>query len=116
LIDNWRFRGIVSLSTEFDMTALTAIAYEALTSGTFDPNAYDRILCAFSGGKDSLACVLHLLSLGVNQFSTGRNSPLIELAGLYHAMRGYLAVHHPSITLDDLRDHTTVPSSSREAK
>lgn len=41
---------------------------------------------------------------------------LVELAGLYHAMRGYLAVHHPSISLDDLRDHTTVPSSSREAK
>lgn len=26
---------------------------------------YDRIVAAFSGGKDSLACVLHLLDLGV---------------------------------------------------
>lgn len=30
-----------------------------------DPFSYDRILVAFSGGKDSLACVLHLLDLGV---------------------------------------------------
>jgi len=27
--------------------------------------AYDRIIVAFSGGKDSVACVLHLLDLGV---------------------------------------------------
>jgi 3'-phosphoadenosine 5'-phosphosulfate sulfotransferase (PAPS reductase)/FAD synthetase len=34
---------------------------------TFQPDllSYDRILVAFSGGKDSLACVLHLLELGV---------------------------------------------------
>jgi 3'-phosphoadenosine 5'-phosphosulfate sulfotransferase (PAPS reductase)/FAD synthetase len=30
-----------------------------------DVQSYDRILVAFSGGKDSLACVLHLLDLGV---------------------------------------------------
>lgn len=30
-----------------------------------NPNSYDRVLVAFSGGKDSLACVLHLLDLGV---------------------------------------------------
>jgi 3'-phosphoadenosine 5'-phosphosulfate sulfotransferase (PAPS reductase)/FAD synthetase len=30
-----------------------------------DLNSYDRILVAFSGGKDSLACVLHLLDLGL---------------------------------------------------
>lgn len=29
-----------------------------------DLDSYDRILIAFSGGKDSLACVLHLLDLG----------------------------------------------------
>lgn len=28
---------------------------------------YDRIVVAFSGGKDSLACLLHLLSLGLRQ-------------------------------------------------
>lgn len=30
-----------------------------------DPTGYDRIIVAFSGGKDSLACLLHLLELGV---------------------------------------------------
>ena len=30
-----------------------------------DLAAYDRILLAFSGGKDSLACLLHLLEAGV---------------------------------------------------
>lgn len=28
---------------------------------------------------------------------------LVELAGLYRAIQGYLAVHHPSLSLDDLR-------------
>lgn len=28
---------------------------------------YDAILVAFSGGKDSLACLLHLLDLGVDR-------------------------------------------------
>jgi 3'-phosphoadenosine 5'-phosphosulfate sulfotransferase (PAPS reductase)/FAD synthetase len=31
-----------------------------------EPTAYDRILLAFSGGKDSLAALLHLLDLGVS--------------------------------------------------
>lgn len=30
-----------------------------------NPNDYDHIIVYFSGGKDSLACVLHLLELGV---------------------------------------------------
>ena len=30
-----------------------------------DLQSYDHILVAFSGGKDSLACLLHLLDLGV---------------------------------------------------
>ncbi|EGQ60476.1 hypothetical protein GGI1_00690 [Acidithiobacillus sp. GGI-221] len=29
-----------------------------------DIQSYDHILVAFSGGKDSLACLLHLLELG----------------------------------------------------
>jgi 3'-phosphoadenosine 5'-phosphosulfate sulfotransferase (PAPS reductase)/FAD synthetase len=33
---------------------------------TPDLNSYDAILVGFSGGKDSLACVLHLLKLGVD--------------------------------------------------
>lgn len=33
--------------------------------GTPDLASYDRILVAFSGGKDSLACLLHLLEQGV---------------------------------------------------
>ena len=28
-------------------------------------NSYDRVVVAFSGGKDSLACLLHLIELGV---------------------------------------------------
>lgn len=32
---------------------------------TVDPTAYDRVVVAFSGGKDSIACVLHLLESGV---------------------------------------------------
>ncbi len=30
-------------------------------------NTYDRIICSFSGGKDSIACFLHLLELGVDR-------------------------------------------------
>ncbi len=37
-----------------------------------DPCAYDRVVVAFSGGKDSLAALLHLLDLGVSP-------PAIEL-------------------------------------
>lgn len=30
-----------------------------------DPTTYDHVVVAFSGGKDSLACVLHLIGRGV---------------------------------------------------
>ena len=30
-----------------------------------DLSSYDRIIVSTSGGKDSLACVLHLLDLGI---------------------------------------------------
>ena len=41
--------------------------FDATTPATLtevDPRTYDRVLVAFSGGKDSLACVLHLLDRG----------------------------------------------------
>lgn len=37
----------------------------ALAHSEPDLSSYDHIIVAFSGGKDSLACVLHLLELGV---------------------------------------------------
>ena len=37
----------------------------AATVVAIDLTSYDRILVAFSGGKDSLACLLHLLDCGV---------------------------------------------------
>lgn len=36
-----------------------------ITSETFNPHDFDKILVQFSGGKDSIACFLHLLELGV---------------------------------------------------
>lgn len=30
-----------------------------------DPHSYDNVIVAFSGGKDSIACVLHLIEMGV---------------------------------------------------
>jgi len=33
----------------------------------FDPFSYDRYVVMFSGGKDSVACVLHLLDLGIDR-------------------------------------------------
>lgn len=38
---------------------------EAPPAGAPDLDSYDRVILAFSGGKDSLACALHLLELGV---------------------------------------------------
>ena len=32
-----------------------------------DPKSYDHVIVAFSGGKDSLACLLHLLEVGVSK-------------------------------------------------
>ena len=37
----------------------------ALVDGVVDPLRYDVVIVAFSGGKDSLACLLRLLELGV---------------------------------------------------
>ena len=37
------------------------------TENNIDINSYDHYIIAFSGGKDSLACLLHLLELGVDR-------------------------------------------------
>lgn len=38
---------------------------QPLAQPALDPLAYDRVVVAFSGGKDSLACLLHVLDCGV---------------------------------------------------
>lgn len=50
-------------------TSLTVTAYKAdlPTSAALQLESYDRIVVFFSGGKDSVACVLHLLELGVER-------------------------------------------------
>lgn len=40
-------------------------ANEETTTPEIDAHSYDYYIIAFSGGKDSLACLLHLLDLGV---------------------------------------------------
>jgi 3'-phosphoadenosine 5'-phosphosulfate sulfotransferase (PAPS reductase)/FAD synthetase len=42
-----------------------AIPHGKTGSRLVDPRRFDRVVVAYSGGKDSLACVLHLLDLGV---------------------------------------------------
>jgi 3'-phosphoadenosine 5'-phosphosulfate sulfotransferase (PAPS reductase)/FAD synthetase len=59
----------------FDLSVLNnnapepgAITHQVIEAGqqvAIDPLAYARILIAFSGGKDSLALVLHMIELGV---------------------------------------------------
>lgn len=52
----------------FDMTHLQTPAVEndsGLHDGVPDLDSYDRFVVFFSGGKDSICCVLHLLDLGV---------------------------------------------------
>lgn len=49
---------------EFEPLARTEAQAEANTPVLQD---YDRFIVAFSGGKDSLACLLHLLNLGVSR-------------------------------------------------
>ena len=49
-----------------------------------DLSTYDRILVAFSGGKDSICCLLRLLELGV---------PRSKIEQLHLALVVALAVH-----------------------
>lgn len=52
---------------------------KALDINTLDLNSYDFIIVAFSGGKDSTACFLHLLDAGV---------PLSKIELWHHAIDG----------------------------
>lgn len=54
------------LDPGFSIAPLHDFRHQEVESITPDLDAYDRICCFFSGGKDSVACVLHLLSLGVD--------------------------------------------------
>ena len=55
---------MTSLAIESAATAEDDLAY-INDEGTPDLASYDRFVCFFSTGKDSLAMVLHLLELGV---------------------------------------------------
>jgi 3'-phosphoadenosine 5'-phosphosulfate sulfotransferase (PAPS reductase)/FAD synthetase len=48
------------------------------------PNDYDVIIVAFSGGKDSLACILHLLEMGI---------PKTKIELWHHLIDGNPGVH-----------------------
>lgn len=51
----------------FDFFADGAASEDAEESpaSTIDPRDYDHVIVAFSGGKDSIACVLHLMEIGI---------------------------------------------------
>lgn len=53
-------------TTLFDTRTDREIASDERLS-TFDAFSYDHYIVAFSGGKDSIACFLHLLDLGVDK-------------------------------------------------
>ncbi len=46
-----------------------------------DPRAYDRVVVAFSGGKDSLAALLHLFDLGVSPTAIELHHHLVDGRG-----------------------------------
>ena len=46
-----------------------------------DPRAYDRVVVAFSGGKDSLAALLHLFDLGVSPTQIELHHHLVDGRG-----------------------------------
>jgi 3'-phosphoadenosine 5'-phosphosulfate sulfotransferase (PAPS reductase)/FAD synthetase len=51
----------------FDLSVLTTPQFTSTTQTGFIPDlaSYDHILVGFSGGRDSVSCLLHLLDLGV---------------------------------------------------
>jgi len=54
-------------SGQLDMVALIQQQEELTRSIEADLNSYDHVILAFSGGKDSTACLLHLFELGVDR-------------------------------------------------
>ena len=56
---------LIKIATRSASPAVTRLSAERVGIAP-ELAAYDRILVAFSGGKDSLACLLHLLELGVD--------------------------------------------------
>lgn len=58
--------GTTQLTFDFGQIGQTAAAGAEPPALSIDPTSYDRIVVAFSGGKDSLAMVLHLIELGLH--------------------------------------------------
>lgn len=63
-LDEWITQPLTADSTVLQVTEQDQLLSPAVE---FDPLAYDRYVIAFSGGKDSLALLLHLLDLGVDR-------------------------------------------------
>lgn len=53
--------------SEYEKTAQANFSESVNQSEELDPHSYDRYVVAFSGGKDGLASVLHLLEIGVHR-------------------------------------------------
>ena len=52
---------VISLPKKFEAELLNGVTYTA----EIDLNLFDYIIVYFSGGKDSLACVLNLIKIGI---------------------------------------------------
>jgi 3'-phosphoadenosine 5'-phosphosulfate sulfotransferase (PAPS reductase)/FAD synthetase len=61
-----------------------------LFTDPYQLHGYDKILVAFSGGKDSLACVLHLLELGVPREKIELHHHLVDGRGPWVDAKGVL--------------------------
>jgi len=71
----------------------------------YDLSDYDVIIVAFSGGKDSLACLLHLLDLGVSR-------DRIEL--WHHCVDGWTSEEHPDSERRDFADWPITPAYCKQ--
>lgn len=57
--------GVTKMNAKTQLDINGANIKEFYFDSEIDPKAYDNCVVAFSGGKDSLCCILHLLELGV---------------------------------------------------
>jgi len=64
-----------------------------LFADPFGIHSYDKILVAFSGGKDSQACVLHMLELGIPKDKIELHHHLVDGRGSWIDSRGELHEH-----------------------